>query len=156
MTPQIIFPITVDTRKYAYTLKPNGERDIDVNNYTTEPLEFRFDVNALGLIVLRNGPDAIHVDDKVMYFDYRRNRLSAIHFENSSYIWMINNMEGFLKLCTEAYASGIICLKLHDMLIQDPGMMKDVKTNLNNLLHTEEEDIPDEFDANLDPFAQEE
>lgn len=98
----IISTIEVDTCKYAYSVTPQGTRDIDMKN-TDETLIFKFDSMSIEYIIFREGPPILRVDDKTMYFTTKQNTLKSIHFENDNFIWIVKDPKDFLAQCREIY-----------------------------------------------------
>lgn len=99
----IISTIVVETRRYSYTLNDNGTRNIDRDNSELETLEFKFNSESIQHIIFREGPMVLRVDDKELYFDYKRQGLIGMHFENEEYIWMMSDFKEFLANCRESY-----------------------------------------------------
>lgn len=103
MKYEVITTITVDTRKYAYTMDPTGKtRNID-QEFEECKLEFRFNSDALANIVFRDKPNMLKIDNLLLSFDFRGNRLVAVHFEDESYIYMVINFKSFMEICRKEY-----------------------------------------------------
>lgn len=104
MNYEVITTIVVDTKKYAYTMSPNGTGGKNIDpEYEECKLEFRFNSDALANIVLRDKPVALKVDNLHMIFDYRGYKLVAIHFEDEGYIYMVSDFRSFLDICRKEY-----------------------------------------------------
>lgn len=99
----IISTIVIETRRFSYELNQDGTRKINRESSTPEELTFKFDAYAIQHIIFREGPMVVWVDDKQLFFDYKKNVLSGIHFESDKYIWVMTNFQDFLNQCREAY-----------------------------------------------------
>lgn len=99
----IIATIEVETIKYNYVLR-SGKRDIDESRSSKEVLVFKFNSEALEQILFRTGNPVLFVDDKEMYFRYKDNKLTAIHFENDTSIWIVSSLKKFMENCKIIYS----------------------------------------------------
>lgn len=108
----IISTIEIETVRYRYTLNHNMTRDIDTQNPKKEIFTFKFDSDSIEKIIFREGPAILFVDGKSMYFNYKNNTLSGIHFEDNTYVWIVNNYKDFINQCKEAYLGQKISEKI--------------------------------------------
>lgn len=132
----IIATIEINTVKYPYQLYGNGKRNIDDSNPEKETFVFKFDSNSISQIIFRGGPRVLYVDNKEMYFDYKNNELSGIHFEDSGFIWIVMNYKEFIESCKIAYINQKFAEKMIGTLSSDS----------QSYLSKKEDEIIDEFD----------
>ena len=133
----IISTIEVSVTKYAYSVTPNGMRDIDSEHPEEETLMFKFDSMSIEYIIFREGPPVLRVDDKVLHFGMKQNSLRSIHFENENFLWIVKDPKGFLAQCREVY----LRQKITERFL---GIMDQTKPNSDK---EELSEILDEFEV---------
>lgn len=140
---EIVSSIVVKTKRYPYKLNKDGTRNINKEFSKDEDFEFKFGLAELAMIIFRDSPNKLNIDNKEMYFDYSNGKLLGIHFEDDDYIWMVNDYTDIMDECKRLFAIQYVMIDtMNRMAGQQIGT-----SNLNLEEYLDDDDIPDEFDV---------